>query len=479
MSLDEEDEKKSAFTYSNPLVHITDARDLDKIPANLSPSGLSVKDGNCCPDSIILAHQSTTTPPLFRAAVISFIRSNQTKFSADIQMAYGCSVEQYLTNMSRDGEFGEAIFIMGACVLGVYSGISPAIFNKIVVMGLASDYPLSRREACFGVNNGNELRVSSIKMEWTDNMKCKRPLADDKSSDLHLPKAVRIQQLPSPQTVLALVSAPPQLQPLVPLVVSAVPSRRICTRNKCVEGSRRKNGSIVTFNARKKSGGHYKECDQCEKRTTVKNDADPEVGNPKKTDEVKNGMACSISSCRKTLGIGYVEIDGKKYCDAKFYEKDTGIGDSASNDAIEPTWMDAEDAAQARIIVNEQISPILAYPSACIYPCFAARYCHEQESTAFLTQPGGSYESTSRGKLVSQKASHPILTKSDGLTTLGSRISKKDAILAIDFKLSNGRRLFRNYFGGGRAAKDGEHLTYGVYLTYSVGGFGDFILTVQ
>ncbi|KAJ3108509.1 hypothetical protein HK100_003420, partial [Physocladia obscura] len=110
----------SAFTYSNPRVHITDARDLDKIPDNLSPSGLSVKDGNCCPDSIILAHQSTTTPPLFRAAVISFIRCNQMQFSADIQMAYGCSVEQYLTNMSRDGEFGEVIFIMGAClVLGV------------------------------------------------------------------------------------------------------------------------------------------------------------------------------------------------------------------------------------------------------------------------------------------------------------------------------------------------------------------------
>ncbi|KAJ3013165.1 UNVERIFIED_CONTAM: hypothetical protein HDU68_000833 [Siphonaria sp. JEL0065] len=95
---------------------------------------------------------------------------------------------------------------------------------------------------------------------------------------------------------------------------------------------------------------------------------------------------------------------------------------AASNAAIEPTWTDAEVAAQARNIVNEQISPILAYPSACIYPCFAARYSHEQESTAFLTQRGGSYESTSRGKLVSQKASRRILTKSDGSIITASQL---------------------------------------------------------
>ncbi|KAJ3120472.1 hypothetical protein HK100_012781, partial [Physocladia obscura] len=172
---------------------------------------------------------------------------------------------------------------------------------------------------------------------------------------------------------------------------------------------------------------------------------------------------------------------------------------AASNDAIEPTWTDAEDAAQFCIIVNEQISPILAYPSACIYPCFAARYRHEQESTAFLTQRGGSYESTSRGTLVSQKASRPILTKSDGSVITASQLwaagfqrkmlyeqrnwvnmatleKKIQQILALELKLPIGRRLFRNYFGGGSAAKDGEHLTYGVYLTYSVSGFGDFML---
>ncbi|KAI9326611.1 hypothetical protein BDR26DRAFT_120499 [Obelidium mucronatum] len=42
-------------------------------------------------------------------------------------MAYGCSVEQYLTNMSANGEFGEAIFIMAACLV---LGISITVFTS-------------------------------------------------------------------------------------------------------------------------------------------------------------------------------------------------------------------------------------------------------------------------------------------------------------------------------------------------------------
>ncbi|KAI8831448.1 hypothetical protein BJ741DRAFT_694244 [Chytriomyces cf. hyalinus JEL632] len=119
--------QNDGFTYSNPLVHITHAHDMNQLPGNLTPSGLSVKDGNCCPDSIIIAHpESNTTHRLLRAAVITFIRSNQQHFAADIRMAYGCSVDQYLTNMSANGEFGEAIFVMGACLV---LGVSITIFT--------------------------------------------------------------------------------------------------------------------------------------------------------------------------------------------------------------------------------------------------------------------------------------------------------------------------------------------------------------
>jgi hypothetical protein len=53
-----------------------------------------------------------------------------------------------------------------------------------------------------------------------------------------------------------------------------IDSLRICGRHKCVEGSTRNDGSLVTFNARKRNGKPYVTCDQC---TEYKNN----VINPK------------------------------------------------------------------------------------------------------------------------------------------------------------------------------------------------------
>ncbi|KAJ3140381.1 hypothetical protein HK100_010065 [Physocladia obscura] len=60
----------------------------------------------------------------------------------------------------------------------------------------------------------------------------------------------------------------------------SVMKARVCCRRKCIEGMRRRDGTFVTFNARKKNGGHYKECDQCRGHTHDKN-KDPDVGNAK------------------------------------------------------------------------------------------------------------------------------------------------------------------------------------------------------
>ena len=40
--------------------------------------------------------------------------------------------------------------------------------------------------------------------------------------------------------------------------------KRICAKNRCVEGEERKDGSVVTFNYRKPSGGMYSCCDYCQ-----------------------------------------------------------------------------------------------------------------------------------------------------------------------------------------------------------------------
>ncbi|KAI8608850.1 hypothetical protein BC830DRAFT_911025 [Chytriomyces sp. MP71] len=140
-----------------------------------------------------------------------------------------------------------------------------------------------------------------------------------------------------------------------------------------------------------------------------------------------------------------------------------------TNDTIEQNWTDRQTDTEAHKIV--------------------------EESTAFLTQRGGSYQSMSRGMLVSLQALRPLMTKLAGAIITATQLwsfgfqrmmffeqrnwvnmaalERVQQILAIEINLPIGRRLFRNYFGGGRPAKDGEHLRYSVYLTYCKTGCRD------
>jgi hypothetical protein len=47
-----------------------------------------------------------------------------------------------------------------------------------------------------------------------------------------------------------------------------------------VEGTRRKDGSLVTFHSKKKNGKKYAACDECVKHWDTKN-KDPDTGNAK------------------------------------------------------------------------------------------------------------------------------------------------------------------------------------------------------
>ncbi|KAJ3378917.1 hypothetical protein HDU84_007174 [Entophlyctis sp. JEL0112] len=171
-----------------------------------------------------------------------------------------------------------------------------------------------------------------------------------------------------------------------------------------------------------------------------------------------------------------------------------------TNNIIALNWTVQEIETEARKIVNYVILPISnSNAKACVCPFFAVSYRQQEESTAFLMQRRGSYQSTTRGVLVSQKASRPILTKSEGAMINATQLwgsgfqrimvfeqrnwvnmaaleKKIQRILAIEMKLPIGRHLFRNYFGGERTAKGGDHLRYGVYVTFCKTGYWDYVL---
>ncbi|KAJ3002310.1 UNVERIFIED_CONTAM: hypothetical protein HDU68_006335, partial [Siphonaria sp. JEL0065] len=220
-----------------------------------------------------------------------------------------------------------------------------------------------------------------------------------------------------------------------------------------------------------------------------------------KLDAVKNGVACFLSSCRHEFTEDYYESASHRFCnetcvtqyqneiDIKTKEASDKLRElkrkemetlAVTNTAICNNWTDAEVARHAHNIVNTKIRPILeANPNACVYPVFAASYRQQQESTAFLTQRGGSYQSTSRdGSLITGSQlwnagfQRMVLYEQRNWVNMAALEKKMQQIIALEF----GRRLFRNYFGGGRPAKDGEQLNYGVYLTYNAAGYGDFVL---
>ncbi|KAJ3004007.1 UNVERIFIED_CONTAM: hypothetical protein HDU68_005378 [Siphonaria sp. JEL0065] len=150
-----------------------------------------------------------------------------------------------------------------------------------------------------------------------------------------------------------------------------------------------------------------------------------------------------------------------------------------TNGAIKDNWSDSKIDIEARKIVTEKICPILnSSPTACVYPFFAISYRQETKSTAFLTQRGGSYASASPNHLWSAGFKRMMLYEQRNWVNMAGLEKRVQQILAADLGIPIGRRLFRNYFGGGRAAKDGEHMMYGLYLTYCETGFGDFVLNV-
>ena len=131
----------------------------------------------------------------------------------------------------------------------------------------------------------------------------------------------------------------------------------------------------------------------------------------------------------------------------------------------------------------------------CFYIFFTRTDRLGVERTAFLTQRGGSYSSSSGAQII-QKASRPVLTHQDGTLISPSELwdsgfqlatiheSRNPTISAAIEKLLHqstlhlplGQRLHRNYCGGAKWKPDVAHMMFGVYIVFNHLGHRLFIV---
>lgn len=105
--------------YQNTLIQITDGQDFAAciLPDGLKVSGLVIGDGNCLPRAILLAKTgSQNGHERLRERAIAYIRANPDYFSGDIHLMGDSNVDDYCERMSRNGEFGDDVFLMACCM---------------------------------------------------------------------------------------------------------------------------------------------------------------------------------------------------------------------------------------------------------------------------------------------------------------------------------------------------------------------------
>lgn len=169
---------------------------------------------------------------------------------------------------------------------------------------------------------------------------------------------------------------------------------------------------------------------------------------------------------------------------------------------------------------------LLPTSSGSFYIYFAECTRRETEATGFLTKRGGEYQSQTSSRIVSNKASRPILTKTDGsvikpfelwnagwrttlvveerysipiyiVTNDFSETGLTLLLLNVPFKNSHftyrwvvdyietiGIYFYCNIFyelcisGGAKVKPQDSHMRFGVYLCYNLSGYGNFVLNV-
>ena len=105
--------------YQNPLIQVSGAIDfpLSTLPYGLSVSGRVIGDGNCLPRAILLAKTgSQDAHESLRERAVDCIRANAQCFMADVQLMGDANIDGYCSRMSRNGEFGDAVFLMACCI---------------------------------------------------------------------------------------------------------------------------------------------------------------------------------------------------------------------------------------------------------------------------------------------------------------------------------------------------------------------------
>jgi len=169
---------------------------------------------------------------------------------------------------------------------------------------------------------------------------------------------------------------------------------------------------------------------------------------------------------------------------------------------IEENWSEGQDERKARDLLAQEPLRSLTQPNSqgVFYPYFALSSRMEIESTAFLTERGGrSKKRRTRGQ--DRKTSRPILMKTNGSvirpqelwnagfqkctlfemrnwSNVAALERRLQTIIARELNIHIGRRLFRDYFGGGKPVEDGDRLKYGLYLTYHLKYEQTFVLNV-
>ena len=86
----------------------------------------------------------------------------------------------------------------------------------------------------------------------------------------------------------------------------------------------------------------------------------------------------------------------------------------SNNEIIEQSDLILQSPTFVKLLSNNS--------SGSFYIYFANSTRKEKESTGFITKRGGAYQSQSSNRIVSNKASRPILTRSDGSTISGSEL---------------------------------------------------------
>ena len=163
-----------------------------------------------------------------------------------------------------------------------------------------------------------------------------------------------------------------------------------------------------------------------------------------------------------------------------------------SNNAIPPTLSESQIGTQAtRLLQSEPLVSIIESTHASFYIFFARADRRDNEATAFLTERGRPYISPRKAAVAG--LNRPVLRKADGGNVRPSEMRQSGwrtatlmegrnhlNIAALEkclhqrtLALPLGRRLHRKC-GGTSVKPDALHMTFGVYVFFSMSGYGPF-----